>query len=183
MRNRDQREDREALMATRNRYLLTLIVVFALFVGFVSGGFAAPKKVTTAKPGDCKACHENEKILPANHGDTKGMTYGDCLPCHPKTGTGSLRTKMPGSHTHNLAGVSCEKCHGKLEKQESVEMTKCVTCHDLAKLVEKTATVKPENPHTSPHYGNNLDCNLCHRQHGKSENYCNQCHTFGTTVP
>jgi cytochrome c oxidase cbb3-type subunit 3 len=34
----------------------------------------------------------------------------------------------------------------------------------------------PPNPHTSPHYGTELDCNLCHRQHAKSENYCAQCH-------
>ncbi len=35
-----------------------------------------------------------------------------------------------------------------------------------------------EPPHTSPHYGTELDCTLCHKQHAKNENYCNQCHKF-----
>jgi hypothetical protein len=90
---------------------------------------------------------------------------------------------MPGGHTHNLAGVTCEKCHGKAQKKEAPEMKLCLTCHNPEKLVEKTANIKPENPHTSPHYGNSLDCNLCHIQHGKSENYCNQCHQFNFIVP
>jgi hypothetical protein len=105
------------------------------------------------------------------------------MPCHPKTAGVALRAKMPGSHVHNLAGASCEKCHGKGEKQEVVEMKQCITCHDPAKPVEKTAKVKPENPHISPQYGNGLFCNLCHLQHGKSQNYCNQFHKFNFIVP
>ena len=160
-----------------------ILVGFALLAGIVSGSFAASKKVTNAKPGDCIACHESKKVLPPGHGNTKDMGLEGCTPCHPKTGPASIRTKMPGSHAHNLAGVTCEKCHGKAEKQETPEMKQCLTCHNPEKLVEKTAKIKPENPHTSPHYGNSLDCNLCHIQHGKSENYCNQCHQFNFTVP
>jgi len=169
--------------ATRSNTVIALFVFLFLLIGLGSGPFAAPKKVTNAKQGDCAACHESEKILPSNHPNTKNMNHEGCVPCHQKTGKGSLRTKMPGSHTHGLAGVTCAKCHGVTEKPETVEMTQCIACHTPAKLVEKTAKVKPENPHTSPHYGNNLDCNLCHRQHGKSENYCNQCHNFNFTTP
>ncbi|MBW2098891.1 MAG: cytochrome c3 family protein [Deltaproteobacteria bacterium] len=35
------------------------------------------------------------------------------------------------------------------------------------------------NPHNSPHYGADLDCNFCHHQHSKSENFCAQCHYDG----
>ena len=91
---------------------------------------------------------------------------------------------MPGSHGHLLAGVNCEKCHGNTKKQEAPAMEQCVACHGSTdKLVEKTKEVKLLNPHTSPHYGTNLDCNLCHHQHVKSENYCAQCHDFDFKAP
>jgi len=167
-----------------NKFFSALLLLFFLVTTIiVSNGFAAPKKISTAKPGDCTACHAGEKVLPPDHPDTKQMNLTGCLSCHQKSGKSSLQAKIPGSHAHNLAGVSCEKCHGKVQKQKDVEMAKCLTCHNTSKLLEKTAKVKPENPHTSPHYGDSLDCNLCHRQHGKSENYCNQCHQFNFIVP
>ena len=37
-----------------------------------------------------------------------------------------------------------------------------------------------ENPHVSIHYlPETVDCNLCHREHGKSQNYCQACHADG----
>ncbi|WP_418545649.1 cytochrome c3 family protein [Parasutterella excrementihominis] len=42
--------------------------------------------------------------------------------------------------------------------------------------------MKPQNPHVSPHYGNKLDCTLCHLQHAAPENYCAQCHSFDFKV-
>lgn len=166
-----------------NKFFIVLFILLLLCIGLISSTFAAPKKVTAAKAGDCAACHENEKVLPAGHASTKNMSGEGCLPCHQKNSRTSLRSKIPGSHIHKLAGVTCEKCHDKAKDQDAVEMTQCIACHNQAKLVEKTAKVKPENPHTSPHYGANLDCNLCHHQHGKSENYCNQCHNYSFTTP
>jgi hypothetical protein len=111
------------------------------------------------------------------------MGYKDCIGCHEKGAPQKLEGKLPGSHLHHLRGVTCEKCHGKTAKPEEVKMKQCLTCHDADKLAEKTAEVKPENPHTSPHYGTSLDCNLCHHQHAKSENYCAQCHKYDFVVP
>ncbi len=171
------------MKTTGSTLLVVLVVALALLMTFASGAMSAPKRVEKAKPGDCSACHGSEKVLPPNHQDTKDMNYGACSPCHPKTGKGSLSVKLPGSHAHNLLGVSCEQCHGKGQNRQAVEMKQCLACHNPDKLVEKTAKVKPENPHTSPHYGNTLDCNLCHHQHAKSENFCGQCHSFDFTVP
>lgn len=168
---------------TQNKFLVAHLFLFLLVAIIASNGFAVPKKVPTAKPGDCTACHGDQKVLHSDHPDTTPMKRADCLSCHQKASRGSLHAKMTGSHTHNFAGVTCEKCHGKAQKRQAVEMAKCVTCHNPTKLVEKTSKVKPENPHTSPHYGDSLDCNLCHHQHGKSENYCNQCHKFDFQVP
>lgn len=149
----------------------------------VRGGAAAPQRMPQAKAGDCAACHGQDKVLPAAHPDTRAMNWQGCKTCHQK-GKMALQGKVPGSHIHNLTGVDCVGCHGKTDTPEAPAMEQCVACHgDTAKLAEKTARVKPENPHTSPHYGTDLDCNLCHHQHVKSENYCLQCHTFGFTVP
>ena len=161
---------------------LLLALAFFFLLGTVIPLAAAPKNVATAKAGDCAACHGAQKVLPGDHKDTKSMTYKDCLECHDKTGS-SLAGKMPASHAHNLSGVTCIKCHGKVKKPQEVNMKQCVTCHNTDKLAEKTAKVKPHSPHESPHYGKTLDCNVCHHQHKKSENFCSQCHKFDYVVP
>lgn len=160
--------------------LLSVLMVFLL----VQLLWAAPKLVPSkAKAGDCAACHVQKKMLPDKHPDTKAMNLAACKACHTKDNL-DLTGKFPGSHTHQLAGVNCEGCHGKTKKPEEVAMEKCVACHGAtAKLAEKTKDVKPTNPHTSPHYGTDLNCNLCHHQHAKSENYCAQCHKFDFKTP
>jgi hypothetical protein len=78
---------------------------------------------------------------------------------------------------HAASGVKCADCHGNVKKPQPVAMEKCLTCHgDTTALAEKTANVKPRNPHESRHYGTEADCNLCHHQHRKSENFCLDCH-------
>jgi len=156
---------------------LTLIAVTAVTA------LAAPKRIATAKPGNCAACHGDQKVLPPDHKDTKPMAFQNCLECHAKTGSASLRGNLPLGHTHRLAGVTCASCHGKTKKPQPVKMKQCVTCHDTDKLAEKTANVKPANPHETKHYGKDLDCNVCHRQHEKPENFCSQCHKFDFVVP
>ena len=123
------------------------------------------------------------KCCPDKHADTKTMNWEACKACHNKENL-SLTGKLPGSHHHQLADVNCVKCHGKTKTPEALTMEQCVACHgSTAKLAEKTKDVKPTNPHTSPHYGTDLDCNLCHHQHAKSENYCAQCHKFDFKTP
>ena len=167
----------------RKKRFLAWALVFAVITVSVTVALAAPKRISTAKGGDCAACHGQEKVLSPSHADTKNMAYKDCLGCHDRKGPQKLTRKLPGSHTHQLTGIACTKCHEKGSKPEAVSMDKCVTCHNADKLAEKTAKVKPENPHTSPHYGNTLDCNACHHQHRKSEDFCGQCHKFDFAVP
>ncbi len=85
---------------------------------------------------------------------------------------------------HVARGIACEMCHGpdKANPQEPTTQT-CKGCHPVAALVEKTKGVKPTNPHVSPHYASDLDCNSCHLGHMQSENFCNQCHQFAFKVP
>jgi hypothetical protein len=163
----------------------TTVVLFsiAIFLVISQNLWAAPKlSQSNAKGGDCAVCHKTEKVLPEKHANTKAMNWEACKACHKENL--SLTGKLPGSHHHQLAGLNCVKCHGKTKTPEALTMEQCVACHgSTAKLAEKTKDVKPTNPHTSPHYGTELDCNLCHHQHAKSENYCAQCHKFDFKIP
>lgn len=163
--------------------ILSGMIIVVLFAQLL---WAAPKlDVSKAgvKGGDCAACHGKDKVLPESHADTKAMNWDACKACHNKDNL-SLTGKLPNGHHHILADVHCVKCHGKTKTPEALTMEQCVACHGpTAKLAEKTKDVKPNNPHTSPHYGTDLDCNLCHHQHAKSENYCAQCHKFDFKTP
>lgn len=166
-----------------NNMLAPAIVSLFAVTLFSATAFAAPKRLASAKPNNCAACHGKDKILPDGHSATTKMTLASCRECHEKGSSTSLSGKLTLSHIHQLSGVTCIKCHGKAKKQEAVEANVCEACHEPAKLAEKTATVKPQNPHTSAHYGTSLDCNVCHHQHAKSENFCITCHKFNFVVP
>lgn len=166
-----------------SRCSLVLLLALVFSVSLSQNVVVAAEKAANAKAGNCEGCHKGKKMLPSDHTDTKVMTYKDCLNCHDKTGPQRLEGRLPASHIHGLSGITCAMCHGKTKKPSEVEMKQCLTCHNTEKVVSKTAEVKPANPHTSPHYGTDLDCNLCHHQHRKSENYCSQCHKFDFRVP
>jgi hypothetical protein len=180
---------------TSRLWVVLSIVLFMIAMLLAGDLYAAPKekkaaastaKTADVKAWDCSGCHKDKKVLPDNHVAIKDMPYEGCLVCHiPGEGNdGSLKTKIPGSHFHALRGLNCAQCHGNVKKPQPVEMSKCIACHGAtAKLAEKTAKVRPQNPHESPHYGTDADCNLCHHQHAKSENLCNQCHKFDYVVP
>lgn len=174
-----------------SKYLGIVGFSFILFVAFCglyyenvsfSAMSAKPKKSETAAPGDCSACHSNEKILPADHVNTKKMTSTECAECH-KNDSKSLRVKIPLSHTHQLSGVDCDDCHETAKPAKPLKTAECLFCHgSYNEVVEGTAKLDP-NPHNSPHYGKELDCDLCHHQHSKSENFCAQCHEWELIVP
>jgi hypothetical protein len=170
------------------RQLAWLCVVVACAVmmwGTASISFAQskPKLLPTAKPSECASCHGKTIPLPTGHSALTNKKLSDCSGCHPRGDSTSLRGKLPLFHNHLLAGLTCKSCHDNPRKPEPPASTKCLTCHTGDAILAATAQVKPTNPHGSPHYGKENDCNLCHHQHGKSENFCSQCHVFKFTVP
>ena len=86
---------------------------------------------------------------------------------------------------HKDKGVGCEGCHGAEETKTMVTAELCLACHggNRPELVKKTAAVKPENPHDSPHWGARMECSVCHRQHEKTVDWCSHCHAFNFKVP
>lgn len=91
-------------------------------------------------------------------------------------------SRLDAYHAEN--GITCADCHSNESKREAVGMLKCMECHDLEELAEATAEIQPTNPHNNRHYSIQTDCNYCHHQHQKSENFCLPCHArFEFDVP
>jgi hypothetical protein len=159
--------------------------IFGIFVAIQSGnGMTAPEPSQSGVEGwNCAACHEGETVLPDDHPDTAEMNLEECKTCHTEDMI-DLTGKLTGSHFHLLADVTCEDCHEEMSEPEETAMETCVACHGSPEeLVETTKDTKPTNPHTSPHYGTDLDCNLCHHQHAASEDYCAYCHDYDFKTP
>ena len=90
-----------------------------------------------------------------------------------------------GTDVHTARGMTFEMCHGKGNPAEldPPDIKKCTQCHATVTLVAKTKNVKPQNPHVSPHYQDQLECTNCHHMHEESENFCGQCYDFKFQVP
>jgi len=85
---------------------------------------------------------------------------------------------------HAEKGIACADCHTNGGQRSAVPMITCLDCHDTSELADSTAESHPSNPHKNRHYSTEADCNLCHHQHKKSENFCLPCHgTFDFVVP
>lgn len=164
------------------RRLYWLLAALALMLVSVAVA-AAPERTPEVAAGDCQGCHHERPVLPSGHAATRQMTLSACRACHAPASPRTLAGVLPGSHLHALSGVTCARCHGTAKPLQEVAFERCTSCHETASLARSTAGLKPANPHDSPHYGKDADCNLCHHQHARSEDYCARCHDFGFTVP
>lgn len=81
---------------------------------------------------------------------------------------------------HKEAGIKCNDCHEK-GKKSAVPMKTCRICHEAEPPLKNFEG--PPNPHDSPHYGPDLDCDNCHHEHELSELICEDCHFFDFKTP
>jgi hypothetical protein len=168
------------------RRVLILFCTFFLISGMNAFTLSAePKLLETAKGWDCKACHGIEKVLPDGHESTERLTYKGCSTSDCHQGEKTLIGKLYLDHIHMLNAVNCLMCHGDTKTPTVTPMKKCLDCHggtpeDLAVKTQELLV----NPHDPPHGGGmGRDCNLCHHEHRKSENFCIKCHEFDFNVP
>lgn len=82
--------------------------------------------------------------------------------------------KMRDTH----ADVACSECHVGQKKPVQPGSMSCAKCHDPAKVAEQTAPRGKKNPHVSPHWGTEVPCWVCHKEHGTDQNYCLTCHAW-----
>ena len=80
------------------------------------------------------------------------------------------------------AELTCNDCH-LTKNPERLTTEQCLSCHGSFEEVAKATKDLDPDPHNSPHYGSELDCDLCHYEHSVSENFCAQCHEWELTVP
>jgi len=90
--------------------------------------------------------------------------------------------KISQSKHCQCAEISCADCH-LTGNPKPLGTEDCLACHgSFEEIAGGTAKLDP-NPHNSPHYGPELDCDLCHHEHSRSENFCAQCHEWELIVP
>ncbi len=95
--------------------------------------------------------------------------------------TGNSVKVMKKYHEEN--GVTCELCHKVSDPKSGADAKSCTWCHGSPEMmIEFTKHLEP-NPHNSPHWGADLECTKCHREHSKSVNHCNQCHSYKFKLP
>jgi Cytochrome c3 len=90
--------------------------------------------------------------------------------------------KVASSKHQQRGGMECNDCH-KGTPPKPLSSKDCLSCHESFEAVAAATAQSKPNPHDSPHYGKELDCELCHHEHSPSENFCAQCHDRNSTVP
>ncbi len=134
-----------------------------------------------------KGTHRVSRYL-INGGCCIALLTAICLTLLSTTssGTGPVKGSETGkpflSKHKKYAELTCNDCHLTLTP-ERLTTEQCLSCHgSLEEVAEATKDLDPD-PHNSPHYGSELDCDLCHHEHSVSENFCAQCHEWELIVP
>ena len=158
----------------RIAWLTCWILLFAS-----TGRATAIVPVETDHPKNCAVCHLSLKALPDKH--IKVVEKTDCFGCHDRAKQ-NLIGRLGLAHLHLFRDVSCSDCHAE-KPFARVGTDTCLGCHDSFETVVQNTASMEHNPHGSPHYGTEVDCDMCHHMHTKSENLCQQCHDWETPVP
>lgn len=90
------------------------------------------------------------------------------------------KEKYPIKSHHAALGFDCKNCHKQANPKEykALSTKECLSCHKSYELVaERSGHLGyDDNIHASPHYPK-MDCNICHKSHRQSQNYCAMCHS------
>lgn len=90
---------------------------------------------------------------------------------------------FPLNGLHKKLDLKCNDCHleNDTTKYSSAMNISCKKCHgDYSELSDYTSGLGHNNNiHASPHY-EDLDCDMCHKSHKKSQNICINCHSQET---
>ena len=84
--------------------------------------------------------------------------------------------KKPLREAH--AELVCADCHAGQKQPKQPGAMSCAKCHDPAETAQRTAALGKKNPHVSPHWGTDVPCWVCHKEHATDQNACLLCHTW-----
>lgn len=76
------------------------------------------------------------------------------------------------------AEAVCADCHVGRQKPVRAGEISCAKCHAVEETVKRTEDRGRKNPHVSPHWGSEVPCWVCHKEHAPDRNYCLICHTW-----
>jgi hypothetical protein len=153
---------------------LTAIALGIILAAGGPWGIAAEKSLYQKDPQSCAKCHLIKPYVETwdssdflAHGHAKAGI--GCLECHQLT---------PQQEKANVAKFNKKNFKTPLEERE-YDQELCFRCHGSYKdIIERTKDYKQKglsrNPHDS-HY-KEIQCNLCHKAHRPSVDYCSQCH-------
>ena len=74
--------------------------------------------------------------------------------------------------------LACADCHTGQKNPKQAGAVSCAKCHDASEVAKQTASRGKKNPHISPHWGTEVPCWVCHKEHAEDQNYCLICHTW-----
>jgi len=161
-------------MESKKFLFLAAIGLGIILAAGTGGVIAAEKSLYQKDPQSCVKCHLIKPYV-------ETWTHSDFL-----------------DHQHEKSGIGCLECHQLTPQQEKQHVAKfnrkaypspleereyandlCFRCHgSYQDIIARTKEYKEKgltrNPHES-HYGE-IDCNLCHKMHRPSIDYCSQCH-------
>ena len=90
------------------------------------------------------------------------------------------KQNYPIKSHHDKLGFDGKNCHKQADPKDykALSADECLSCHkSYDALAERSGHLGyDDNVHASPHYPK-MDCNLCHRSHKPSQNYCVMCHS------
>lgn len=84
---------------------------------------------------------------------------------------------VPGHHAKVFGGnFKCSVCHETELPVERPSSKACIGCHGTMDKIATPPNQFDKFPHASPHYGDSLECTVCHAEHKPSRALCNDCH-------
>ena len=151
-----------------NKKIIPLLVLVLVAACCIVANASSDKQ--DAKPTKAEIALENNKVRQNMIVWTENNLFG----------------KVPVKKFHEKIhqnGTNCEYCHGVADPVEPADTSNCYQCHGTPEDVAKRTEKLDPNPHMSPHWETELPCESCHKEHGKSEFYCKNCHHFDYQVP
>lgn len=72
--------------------------------------------------------------------------------------------------------TACRTCHGTAVPTGRPDQQSCIACHGTMDKIPTKPNKFEKFPHASEHYGNTVECTVCHSEHKASWALCNECH-------
>lgn len=163
-----QQEEKVRYKGYSKKKVIAIVLTVLVVIG---AGVSIALTQMSKNPAFCASCHiiqpyyqswKSSNLLANKHAE-KGV---ECLDCHHQGYAEKVQEGLKfitGNYESPL-------------KEREFSREECLKCHEDFDKVIAATDFGSSNPHDA-HFAD-LECNLCHKMHRKSEVYCAQCHQF-----